>query len=120
MASSNYATALEFDLSVTIAVGQTASNAIDTYGTSIVAIITDANITATALTFLCSDSLGGTYKEYRNLSDGSTIATTALSTDGYYGTAPIDFSSARFIKIVGNTNQATTPTVITLVTRRLA
>ena len=119
MASSDFQPVLNFDRPVTIAVGETISTAVDVYGTCIGALITDANLTGTALTFLCSDSLNGTYLSYKDLKTGAAAA-AVVTTSGYYATAPIDFSFVRFIKVVSGTIQATADSVVTLVTRRLS
>ena len=106
-----------FDLNVTIAVGQTVSSAVDLYGTALVGFITDANLTGTALTFQGSDSLAGTYKAIALLSTGVNIA-GVVTTNKYYtlGTT-IDLSAVRFLKIVSGSAQSTNPTVITLITK---
>ena len=103
MPSRDYTVRTNFDLIVTIAVGQTVSSAVDLYGT--------------ALTFQGSNLLDGTYKPIALLSTGVNIA-GVVTTNKYYtlGTT-IDLSAVRFLKIVSGTTQATNPTTITLVTK---
>jgi len=118
MASSDFQqNKVNFDLSVTIAVGQTVSNAVDLYGTALVGLITDANLTGTALTFQGSDSLTGTYKPIKVLSTGSAISSTVMTSSYYTLGTTIDLSSVRFLKVVSGTIQATNPAVITLATK---
>jgi hypothetical protein len=106
-----------FDLNVTIAVGQTVSSAVDLYGTALVGFITDANLTGTALTFQGSDSLAGTYKAIALLSTGVNIAGVVTTSKYYILETTINLSAVRFLKIVSGSAQSTNPTVITLITK---
>lgn len=115
MVSHEFQPRLNFDLSVTIAVGQTVSDAVDLCGTSLVGFITDANLTGTALTFQGSTTLAGTYVAIHN---NSGAISRTVATSKYYNEASSDtFNATRFLKIVSGTIQATNPTVITLATK---
>lgn len=117
MPSRDYPIKINLDLSVTISVGQTISNAVDLYGTALVGFITDANLTGTALTFQGSDSLAGTYKPIALLSTGVNIAGVVTTSKYYTLGTTIDLSAVRFLKIVSGLAQLTNATIITLVTK---
>lgn len=115
MATTDFQSNLNFDRTVTIAVEQTVSDAIDLCGTSLVGFITDANLTGTALTFQGSTTLGGTYVAIHN---NSGAISRTVTTSKYYLEASSDtFAGLRFLKVVSGTIQATNPTIITLVTK---
>ena len=115
MASKDYNPKVNFDLSVTIAVGQTVSDAIDLYGTTLVGFNTDANLTGTALTFQSSTTLTGTYVPIHN--NSGAISRTVTTSKNYNEASSDIFNATRFLKIVSGTIQATNPTVITLATK---
>jgi len=117
MASKDFPLKINSDLSVTIAVGQTVSNAVDLYGTALVGFITDANLTGTALTFQGSDLFAGTYKAIALLSTGVNIAGVVTTNKYYILGSTIDLSAVRFLKIVSGIAQLTNPTTITLITK---
>ena len=117
MSSRDFAPKINSDLSVTIAVGQTVSSAVDLYGTALVGFITDANLTGTALTLQGSDSLTGTYKPIALLSTGVNIAGVVTINNYYILETTIDLSAVRFLKIVSGSAQSTNPTTITLITK---
>lgn len=108
-----------YDIKPEIAVGETTSNAVEVFGTTLLAFITDANLTATSFTFLVSDAIDGTFVPLKDMSSGTSLQASA-STSSQYATQPSDFASVQFIKFVANTNQLTNPSVITLVTRTIA
>jgi hypothetical protein len=108
-----------YDIQPVIAVGETTSDAVDVHGTSILAFITDVNLTGSSFTFLASDSFAGTYVPLKDMATGDPL-TSFTGTSAQYATQPADFASVQYLKIVMNTNQLTTPTTITLVTRTLA
>ena len=115
MTISQFQSNLAFEAEATIAVGQTKSNAIDLYGTSLVGFITDANLTGTALTFEGSDSLTGTYVPIHN---NSGVISRTVATSKYYLESSVDtFKGLRFLKVVSGTLQATNPSVIKIVSR---
>lgn len=115
MSISEFQSNLCFEANATIAVGQTKSNAIDLYGTSIVGFITDANLTGTALTFEGSDTLTGTYVVIHN---NSGAISRTVGTSKYYLESSVDtFKGLRFLKVVSGTIQATNPAIIKIVTR---
>lgn len=108
-----------YDLQPVIAVGETTSNAVQLSGTTLLAFRTDANLTGASFTFLASDSLTGTFVPLKDMKTGNTL-TSFAGTSAQYATQPADFASVEYLKIVMNTAQLTTPTIITLVTRTIA
>lgn len=108
-----------YDIEVTIGVGQTTSNAVQVFGTTLLAFITPANLTAANFTFLVSDALDGTYIPLKDMNTGVALQSQA-GTSSQYATQPADFASVGFLKFVGNTAQLTSDAVITLVTRTIA
>lgn len=108
-----------YDIQPVIAVGQTTSNAVQVYGTTLLAFITPSNLTASNFTFLVSDSIDGTFIPLKDMNTGIALQSQA-GTSSQYATQPSDFASVGFIKFVGNTAQLTTDATITLVTRTIA
>lgn len=119
MSTSDFQPVIQNDLSVTILDGEDTSNAVDLQGTSLLAFITDANLTGTSFTFLSSDALNGDYLPLKNMSDGAAL-TSVAGISAQYVTDPSDFASVRFLKFVSGAAQAGADTVIKLVNRRLA
>lgn len=108
-----------YDVKAIIGVGETTSNAVQVFGTTFLAFITPANLTATSFTFLVSDAFDGTFLPLKDMSTGDALI-SQTSTSSQYATQPADFSSVQFIKFVGNTAQLTSDAEITLVTRTIA
>ncbi|MFT6151407.1 MAG: hypothetical protein ACJAY9_000796 [Flavobacteriales bacterium] len=110
---------LSFDLSFTIAVGQNTSNAVDLIGTCLLALVTDANLTATSFTFLGCDTKNGAYLPMHKMVDG-TIMTAVVAPSRRTPTNLSDFTSTRFLKLVSPVNQAGVDTTIGIVNRQVA
>lgn len=108
-----------FDKTLTLAVSGTTTGAVDIRGNTLLAFITDANLTASSFTFLVSDAINGTFVPLKDMATGNTLQSNT-STSAQYATQPSDFASVQFIKFVANTAQLTTPSTITLVTRTIA
>lgn len=108
-----------FDKTLTLAVGENTTEAVDIRGTTLLAYITDANLTAASFTFLVSNAINGTFVPLKDMNTGSALQASA-STSSQYATQPSDFASVQFIKFVANTNQLTNSSTITLVTRTIA
>jgi hypothetical protein len=110
----------KFD-TLTIAVGQTTTQAIDLGGASLVGIITDANITGTEISFTVSNDLNGTYVPYKTNTDTPAVkdvkVAVAATTAQWYGVNATDFAGIQYIKLVSGTTQAGSDSVINLVLR---
>jgi hypothetical protein len=112
---------LSFDLSANLEVGETTSQAIDLTGTVLMGLITPDNLTATSFTFLASPTANDAdFVPLCDLQSGNPIPTGTLDVSKYYATVALNFSSVRFIKLVGNTAQLTTPAAVKLITRPVA
>lgn len=105
------------DLTATIEVGETVSEAIDLHGTFLCGLEIPANFDGSEITFQTSRD-GSTYRRARNTSND--IITVTVTPGENTSIAPTDFSMWRYIKLVTTTPQATTDTVIGLVTRPLS
>lgn len=101
----------------TILDGETESNPVNLFGTSLLAIMTDSNLSGTSFTFKASNAIDGTYLELRNMLNGEPL-TAIMSDSGFHATSPIDFAAVQFLKIVSNTTQSG-DTDLTLITRGL-
>lgn len=91
---------LDSGFTVTIANGGTISPAVDLNGHGLCGIYLPAAFTGTAITFLASDLLAGTY---RTVQDGAGSALTKVVSAGVYVPLdPADFAGIRYLKIVSN------------------
>ena len=90
---------IEKFVDVTIASGQTVSNAVNCLGTVLVGIQTPAALTGTSLTFQVSDA-GVTFFDYYNAA-GNQV-TVAMSVDKRIGLLPADFAGIQYIKLVSS------------------
>lgn len=86
-------------LAFTIGAGETTSNAVDLFGTSMVGLLIPTAISNTSVTLQASDSLDGTYYDVYD-TDGNHV-TLVVGGQRYIPLVPTDFSSIRFIKMVG-------------------
>lgn len=125
----------DYSKTVTIAVGQSNSEAINIAGTNLVGLLIPANMTATFINFLVSDEIDGTFLALKTntpktaTSDPAqfTVALNVVSgTAFWYGFKPEDLAPWEFIKIksvdssdVAN-NQLSTPAIIKLVLRPIS
>jgi hypothetical protein len=105
------------DLDATIATGQTVSNAIDLQGTFLVGLIIPANFDGTQLQWEVSRDGITFYEDYNAAGTRMTATVTPGKACSF---SAQDFAMWRFIKLVSVTTQATTDTIIGLVTRPLA
>jgi hypothetical protein len=101
--------------SVTIALGDTESGAIDCFSTIIKTIILPASFEGTEVSFKISAD-GVNYFPYYNI-DNLPVAFTC-SPSRAYGLGAIDFYSVRYVKLVSNV-AVTADRVITLITKPL-
>lgn len=108
-----------YDVQLTIADGERASNAVDVAGTTILAFITDSHLAATGFTFLVSNALTGTYVTLKDMATGNALA-PLCGPSAQYATQPADFASVEYLKIEANAAQSGSDSVITLVTRTIA
>lgn len=114
----NYSNDKFYDLTTTIAVGQTDSTAIDLSGLELVGFFIPSNLTATSISIQAAPSSAGTYVVAQDGS-GSTYSLT-VAANKY---VPINnfnvVAGLRFIKLTAGTAQASTDAVITLAMRSL-
>lgn len=108
-----------FDLTATIPVDTSTSEAIDLAGTCLVGVILPSTFDGTAFTLTGSDSSAGTYVAIIDKA-GNAVGGTSVAASKYVLLDPKDVVGFRFVKIVSTTTQTTTSTVIKLVTRPLA
>lgn len=125
----------DYTKTVTIAVGQSDSEAINIAGTNLIALLIPENMTASFINFLVSDAINGIFLPLKtntpktSSSDPAefTVALNVVSgTPFWYGFKPEDLAPWEFIKIksvdssdVGD-NQLTTPAVIKLALRPIS
>lgn len=107
-----------YDLTTTIAVGQTDSAAIDLSGLELVGMFIPSNFTATAVTIKTAPSSGGTYLTAQ---DGyGTDYSLTVAANKYIAINNFNIvAGLRFIKITAGVAQASTDAVITLALRSL-
>ncbi len=114
----NYVNDKFYDLTITIAVGQTDSNAIDLNGLELVGLFIPANFTATSISLQTSTAIGGSYVAVQD-GYGSTYSMTVAASKY----VPINnfniVAGLRFLKVTAGTSQASTDAVITLAMRSL-
>lgn len=107
-----------YDLTTTIAVGQTDSAAIDLSGLELVGFFTPSNLTGTSISLQAATSAAGTYVAVQD-GAGATYSLTVAASKY----VPIDnfniVAGLRFIKLTAGTTQASTDAVITLAIRSL-
>lgn len=100
---------------VTIASGQTTSDAFALGNGVLAGIDIPAEFDGSQITFTASATLTGTYKTLVD-KDGNPI-TIACTASTYVLVDPSDFIGARFIKVVAGTAQSTSDTVLNLIVR---
>jgi hypothetical protein len=100
----------------TIANGGTVSDAIATGGRQLVAIMTPAAFTGTAMTFSVAPSLAGTYLPLKTTAAG-TVYTQTVTTSSYYNIDPQLTNGAPFIKVTSGSAEGADRSV-TLVFKR--
>ncbi len=114
----NYSNDKFYDLTTTIAVGQTDSAAIDLSGLELVGFFIPSNFTATTISIQAAPSSTGTYVVAQDGS-GATYSLT-VAANKY---VPINnfniVAGLRFIKLTAGTAQASTDAIITLAMRSL-
>ena len=86
-------------IDVTIASGQTVSEAVDCMGGVLVGIKTPATLTGTSMTFKVSDD-GVAYVDYYNAAGNQVTA--SMPSDKRIGFEPVDFAGIQKIKIVSS------------------
>ena len=97
-----------------IANGQTTSDAIDLFGTTLVGIQMPATFTGSSISFEAATTLGGTYQPITN-SGGNSISATAAG-GKFISIDPSDIAGVQFIKIVSDSAEGAERT-LELVTR---
>ena len=95
---------------VTILNTQTESGAIDTVGMALCGILLPAAFTGTAITFLVSDALGGTYVPLHSTISGTLLTYTVVA-GKFYAIDPKDFQGVRFLKIKSGSAEGADRTV---------
>lgn len=107
-----------YDLTTTIAVGQTDSGAIDLSGLELVGFFTPSNLTATSISIQTAPALSGTYVPAQ---DGfGTTYSVNVAASKYVPISNYNVvAGLRFIKLTAGTAQASTDAIITLALRSL-
>ena len=90
-------------IDVTIASGQTESEAVDCLGGVLVGIKTPSALTGTSLTFKVSDD-GVAYVDYYNAANNQV--TVGIGVNRRHGIEPVDFAGIQKIKIVSDSAEA--------------
>jgi hypothetical protein len=107
-----------YDLTTTIAVGQTDSGAIDLSGLEIVGFFVPSNFTATSISIKAAPTINGTYVTAQD-GYGATYSLTVAASKY----VPINnfnvVAGLRFIKLTAGASQASTDAIITLAIRSL-
>lgn len=107
-----------YDLTATIASGQTESAAIDLHGTELMGMFIPSTFDGTTLTLQAAPALDGTYVAVQD-GFGSDVSFTVAASK-YIAISNLTATAGlRFIKLVAGTSQSTTDTVITLSVRSL-
>ena len=107
-----------YDLTTTIAVGQTDSAAIDLSGLELVGFFIPSNLTGTTISIQAAPSLSGTYVAAQD-GAGSTYSVTVAASKYVPITNYNIIAGLRFIKLTAGTTQASTDAIITLAIRSL-
>lgn len=105
-----------YDLSATIANGQTVSDAIDLGGLELVGFFLPSTFDGTSLSLQASTHIDGTYVAVENGSGSAYSITTAASKYAPIADLAV-IAGLRFIKLVAGASQSTSDTVITLAVR---
>lgn len=100
---------------VTIASGQTVSEAVDLHGYSLLGVVTPAALTGSSMTFQGSVD-GNTYNAIYDTSGNQLSMTVAASR--FIAIAPTDLASCRYLKLVSGSSEGADRT-ITLAIRKL-
>lgn len=108
---SGYQGNLSNDVEVAIPISGTTTPAIPLNGFSLVGITTPATFTGTALTFLVSNALAGTYVPLKTTTSGTALSYT-VTTSSYYAIDPKDFAGVAFLKIVSGSTEGAARTLI--------
>lgn len=95
----------------TIANGGTISTVINTGGMALEGIIIPAAFTSTAISFLMSNTLAGTYVQVKSTITGSVLTYT-VAPGGYYAIDPKDFQGIQFLKITSGSAEAGARTIV--------
>jgi len=114
--SSQFSPSDTYDLTATIASGQTKSGVIDLSGVDPCGFFLPAEFDGTTLTFEAAASANGTF--YPVYDDSGSLYTLTVDDGravGLRNLAPL--AGFRFIKLVAGTSQSTTDTVITIAAR---
>jgi len=104
----------EATVTITVAVGNNSSGAVDTAGYRYFGLIVPSNFDGTQIQFTVSDTLGGTYQNVFDIW-GNVVAMNVAPSRNY--DLPGELSEWRFLRIACVTVQATTNTDFILVMR---
>jgi hypothetical protein len=115
--SSNFQPNDSYDLSATIASGQTASDVIDLGGTDLCGLFIPSTFDGTTLTLQASQTASGTFVTVQSGGSDYTLTTAASKYTPIENLAVV--AGLRFIKLVAGTAQSTTDTVIGLAARAI-
>ena len=102
---------------VTLEVGETKTPAIELMSQEVALVITDANLTGTALTFEVAEAVDGSFVWLKDTT-GADVSVTVTTSKGY-ALSPSLMYGTPFVKIVSGTTQATNDSVFTIVTRNV-
>lgn len=118
--SASYQPQVNYDLTATIATGQTTSGEVDLGGTMLVGVFLPATFDGTTLKISAATASGGTFVTVEN--GAGTPADVTLTASAHSKFVPLAAADRdivrglRFIKLVAGSSQTTTDTVITLAT----
>lgn len=109
-----------YDLTATIAVSGTTSNAVDLSGCRLVGLFLPSTFDGTTLTITASSTLGGTYVPVQVDHTSAAAYTITSTASQYVPLANIDIlAGLQYIKLVAGSSQTSTSTVITLAVRQV-
>lgn len=114
----NYVNDKFYDLTTTIAVGQTDSTAIDLNGLELVGLFIPSNLTATSISLQAAQASNGTYV---TVQDGYGVTySMVVSTSKYIPISNFNVvAGLRFIKLTAAATQTSSDATITLALRAL-
>ena len=116
--STDYSTRECYNLTATITVSGTTSNAVDLAGCTLVGLFIPATFDGSTLTITASTTLGGTYVTVQQDHTSSSAYTITTTASRY---VPLDNlaipEGLEFITLVAGSTQTTTDTIITLAVR---
>lgn len=113
--ASQYSPNDTYNLTATIASGQTESGEIDLGGADLCGLFIPSNFDGTTLTIKAASAPGGTFVAVQAAGADYTLTTTASKYCPIENLAVV--AGLRFIKLVAGTSQSTTDTVITIAAR---